>query len=60
MPRIETKVQPNSFVMNHIKILGIEEDMICGKGGPNRAPPNTQPTKKRVLVIYSEEGDKSA
>ena len=52
MPRSETKVQLNSFVMNYIKTLGIDEEMIGGKGGHNRAPLSTQAAKKRALVIY--------
>ena len=34
--------------------------MIGGKGVCNRAPPSTRPAKQQALVIYGDDGDKSA
>ena len=42
MPRSKTKVLLNSFVMSYINTLGIEEEVIGGRGGGcNRVPPST-------------------
>ena len=59
MPRSETKVRPDSFVMNYSQTLEFEVDTIVEKGGRNWAPPSNCPAKKRALVIYGSDGDKS-
>ena len=56
MPRCETKVRPDTFVMEYIKTLGIEEDTAGGKDKRERPPPSQRPTKKRALVMFAGDG----
>jgi len=54
MPREETKVRPDSFIMDYITTLDIGENLNRERGGKERAPPDTRSTKKRALVVYGE------
>lgn len=45
MPRSETKVWPDTLVLNYIVTLGIEEKYIVGQAYRNRAPPITRLAK---------------
>jgi len=52
MPREETKVCPDSFILYYISILQIEKKSSRERGGKERAPPDNRPAKKRALVVY--------
>jgi len=60
MPRGETKVCPDLFVMEYIQTLNIWYELNLAKEGKQRAPPSTCLAKKRVRVIYSEEDESNA
>jgi len=52
MPREETKVRPDSFIMDYISTLQIDKNLNRERGGKERAPPDNRPAKKRALVVY--------
>ena len=54
MPREETKVRPDSFIMDYITTLDIGENLNRERGGKERAPPDTRSPKKRALVVYGD------
>ena len=56
IPRGDTKVRPDSFVMDYIRTLGIVEDTVGGKDKRDRPPPSQRPTKKRALIMFSGDG----
>ena len=52
MPREETKVHPDSFIMDYISTLQIEKNSNRERGDKERSPPDNRPVKKRALVVY--------
>lgn len=55
MPREETKVRPDAFIMDYISSLDIEENIHRERGGKERAPPDMRSPKRRALVVYGED-----
>ena len=55
MPRGETKVCLDAFVMDYIQTLGIAEDTTYGKNKRDR-PPSNCPTSNRALVMFGGDG----
>ena len=54
MPREETKVRPDSFIMDYITTLEIGDDLNKERGGKERAPPENRSPKRRALVVYGD------
>ena len=54
MPREETKVRPDSFIMDYISTLEIGDNLNREMGGKERAPPENRSPKRRALVVYGE------
>jgi len=52
MPRKETKVCPDSFILDYISTLQIEKNSTRERGGKEQAPPDNRPAKKRALLVY--------
>jgi len=46
MPREETKVRPDSFILDYISTLQIDKNLNSERGGKERAPPDNRPEKK--------------
>ena len=59
MPREETKVRPDSFIMDYITTLDIGKNLNGERGVKERALPDTRSTKKQALVVYGD-GDSNA
>ena len=56
IPREETKVCPNSFILDYISRLHIGKHGNRERGGKERVPPDNRVTKWRALVVYGESG----
>ena len=54
MPREETKVRPDSFILDYISTLQIDKNLNSERGGKERAPPDNRPAKKKALVVYGD------
>ena len=54
MPREETKVRPDSFIMDYITTLEIGDNLNKERGGKERAPPENRSPKRRALVVYGD------
>ena len=59
MPREETKVRPDSFILDYISTLDIGDNLNRERGGKERSPPDNRVTKRRALVVY-DDGNNSA
>jgi len=53
-PREETKVRPDSFILDYISALHIEQNLNREREGKERSPPDTHPKKRRALVVYTD------
>jgi len=56
MPRGNTKVRPDSFILDYIHTLQIGKNLDRERGGKERVPPDNRPAKKRALVVYGDSG----
>jgi len=54
IPREETKVRLDSFILDYISTLHIGQNLNKEREGKERSPPDTQPKKRRALVIYGD------
>jgi len=59
MPREETIVRPDSFILDYINTLDIGTNLNRERGGKERSPPDNIVTKRRALVV-NEESDSNA
>jgi len=59
MPREETKVRPDSFILDYISTLRIGENLDKERGSKERSPPDNRVTTRRALVVYGK-GDSNA
>lgn len=61
MPRGETKVRIDSFIMDYTQTLDIDTSIHRNREGKESAQPDNCPAKSRVLVIYDDKnGDGNA
>ena len=59
IPREESKIRPDSFIMEYIQTLHLGDGLNRVREGKERALPDNRPAKKRALIIYGE-GDSNA
>ena len=54
IPREETKVRPDSFILDYISTLRIGQNLNREREGRERSTPDTHPKKRRSLVVYGD------
>ena len=54
IPREETEVQLDSFIMDNINTLNIGENLNMERGVKEMSPPDTRNMKRRALVVYGD------